>query len=243
MSPFRPDGPEPPLRCRRFAYGYALDGSEFPCYVVWPQRDGRSYVLLETATADTLVLDQNSFFRPLGMQHFYDSFALVSQICVRRDALVLFGLNDDELLPDLRITRAGVLRAEIGAHQEHVVDQDAHAADRKKVPAEVIQVASHEVDTDSDKDESIVATSDSEGSESASESEQNDPPSSLASDAEQYERTQASYTAVVVTLTTKRPLSGLSTTSSSVWSWFLNDGPLRDSPSLCKNVLTILTVC
>ena len=195
VSPFRPDGPEPPLRCRRFAYGYALDGSEFACYLVWPQRDGQSYVLLDTATTDTLVLDQ-SFFRPLGMQHFYDSFALVSQICVRSDALALFGLNDDELLPDLHITGAGVLRAGLGAHQEHLVNQDAQAADRKKVPAEVIQVASREVDTDSDKDESIVATSGSEGSESASESELNDPPSSLASDAEQYERMQASYAAV-----------------------------------------------
>ena len=194
-SPFRPDGPEPPLRCRRFAYGYALDGSEFPCYLVWPQRDGQSYVLLDTATADTLVLDQ-SFFRPLGMQHFYDSFALVSQICVRRDALTLFGLNDDELLPDLHITGAGVMRTGLGAHQEHLVNQDAQVADRKKVPAEVIQVASHEVDTDSDKAESIVATSASEGSESASDSEQNDPPSSLASDAEQYERMQASYVSV-----------------------------------------------
>jgi len=55
-------------------------------------------LLLDTSTADTLVFDQ-LFFRPLGMQHFYDSFALVSQICVRRDALALFGLNDDELLP------------------------------------------------------------------------------------------------------------------------------------------------
>ena len=63
-------------------------------------------------------------------------------------------------------TRAGVLRAELGAHQEHLVDQDAHAADRKKVPAAVIQVASHEVDTDSGKDESIIATSDSEESDS-----------------------------------------------------------------------------
>ena len=68
------------------------------------------YVLLDTATTDTLVLDQ-SFFCPSGMQHFYNSFALVSQICVRSDALVLFGLNDDELLPDLHITGAGVLRA------------------------------------------------------------------------------------------------------------------------------------
>ena len=92
VSPFRPEGPAPPLRCRRFAYGYALDGSECPCYLVWPQRDGQSYTLLDTSTADTLVLDQN-FFRPLGMQHFYDSFALVSQICVRREALALFGLG------------------------------------------------------------------------------------------------------------------------------------------------------
>ena len=58
------------------------------------------------------------------------------------------------------------------------------------------QLAAHEIDTDSDKDESIVVTSDSDGSESASDSEQNDPPSSLASDAEQYERMQASYVAV-----------------------------------------------
>ena len=195
VSPFRPDGPEPPLRCRRFAYGYALDGSEFPCFLVWPQRDGQSYILLDTSTADTLVLDQ-SFFRPLGMQHFYDSFALVSQICVRRDALTLFGLNDDELLPDLHITGAGVLRTGLGAHQEHRVNHDAQAADRTKVLAEVIQVAAHEVDSDSDKAESVVATSGSEGSESASDSEHNDPPSSLASDAEQYERMQASYVAV-----------------------------------------------
>ena len=67
--------------------------------------------------------------------------------------MVLFDLNDDELLPDLHITGAGVLRAGLGAHQQHLVNQDAQAADRKKVPAKVFQVASHEVDTDSDKDE------------------------------------------------------------------------------------------
>ena len=162
---------------------------------MWPERDEQSYVLLDTATADTLVLDDESFFRPLGMQHFYDSFALDSQICVRRDALELFGLHDDELLPDLHITRAGVLRPELRAHREHAVDQDAHTADRNKVPAAVLQVAPHEVATDSDKDESI-ATTDSEDSDSTSESEQNDLPSSLASDSEQYERMQAAYSAV-----------------------------------------------
>ena len=108
---------------------------------MWPQREEQLYVLLDTATNDTLLLDERSSFRPLGMQHFYDSFALASQICIRSDALVLFGLREDELLPDLHITKAGVLRAELGAHPEHLVDHNAQEADRNKVPAAVINVA------------------------------------------------------------------------------------------------------
>ena len=162
VSPFRPEGPEPPLRCRRFAYGYALDGSECPSYLVWPQRDGQSYTLLDTSTADTLALNHN-FFRPLGMQHFYDSFALVFQICVRREALNLFGLREDELLPDLHITRDGVLRIGLGAHQEHRVNHVARATDRTKVSADVIQLAAHEVDPAPEQAVSDGDTSDSEG--------------------------------------------------------------------------------
>ena len=132
VSPFRPVGPEPPLRCRRYAYGYALDGSECPSYLVWLQRDGQSYTLLDTSTTDSLALNHD-FFRPLGMQHFYDFFALESQISVRREALTLFGLREDELLPDLHITRDGVLRIGLGAHQEHRVNHVARATDRAKV--------------------------------------------------------------------------------------------------------------
>ena len=89
-----------------------------------------------------------------------------------------------------------MLRIGLGAHQEHRVNHEARAADRTKVSAEVIQLAAHEVDPEPDKAESDGGTSDSEGSESASDSEQNDPPSSLAADAEQYELMQASYVAV-----------------------------------------------
>ena len=52
------------------------------------------------------------------------------------------------------------------------------------------------MDPEPTKAESEGGTSDSDGSESASDSEQNDPPSSLAADAEQYELMQASYGAV-----------------------------------------------
>ena len=46
------------------------------------------------------------------------------------------------------------------------------------------------------KAESEGGMSDSDGSESVSDSELNDPPSSLAADAEQYELMQTSYGAV-----------------------------------------------
>ena len=103
----------------------------------------------------------------------------VSNTSVRRDALALFGLREDELLPDPHITGAGVLRIQLGAHHEHRANHEPRATDRTKVPAGVIQVAACEMDAVSNKAESGAATSDSEDSDSTSDSEQNDPPSPL----------------------------------------------------------------
>eukprot|EP00434_Breviolum_minutum_P035518 symbB.v1.2.031444.t1/scaffold3650.1/size52688/8 len=185
----------------------ALDGSECPSYLVWLERDGQSYTLLDTSTTDTLPLNHD-FFRPLGMEHFYDSFALVSQISVRREALHLFGLREDELLPDLHITTNAVLRIGLGAHQEHRVNHVARATDRSKVSADVIQLAAHEEDPAPEQVMSEGDASDSDGSESASDSEQNDPPSSLVADAEQYELMQIAYAAVGKDFTGNEDLIG-----------------------------------
>lgn len=57
-------------------------------------------------------------------------------------------------------------------------------------------MAAHENDTSPDQPMSDGEASDSDGSESASDSEQNDPPSSLVADAEQYELMQKAYLAV-----------------------------------------------
>ena len=75
------------------------------------------------------------------------------------------------------------------------VNHLARATDRTKVSAEVIQLAAHEEDPAPEQAMSGDA-SDSDGSESASDSEQNDPPSSLVADAEQYELMQIAYAAV-----------------------------------------------
>ena len=83
-----------------------------------------------------------------------------------------------------------------------------------KSPAAVIQLASHEEDSAPPQDMSEGDASDSDGSESASDSEQNDPPSSLVADAEQYELMQRAYAAVGTDFTGKDDLMGLSTASS-----------------------------
>ena len=72
--------------------------SELPCLA------SKGYVLLDTSTNDMLPLNQE-FFRTFGMEHFHDSFAPESG-----EALRLFGLREDELMPDLHTTRDGVLR-------------------------------------------------------------------------------------------------------------------------------------
>ena len=77
----------------------------------------------------------------------------------RRDALALFGLREDKLLPDLHLTGAGVPRIQLDAHHEHRANQEARATDQTKVPAGVVQVAAHEMDADSNEAESGEATS------------------------------------------------------------------------------------
>ena len=155
----------------------------------------------------------------------------------------MFGLREDELLPDLHITREGVLRIGLGAHQEHQVNHEARAADRTKVSAEVIQLAAHEVEPEPPKAESEGGTSDSDGSESVSDSEQNYPPSSLAADAEQYELMQTSYGAVDKDFHDQEDFIGSEYGKlQRDWSWFLRDGPWRGCLFLYKNVWTTLTV-
>ena len=97
------------------------------------------------------------------MKHFFHSFVLESQISVRREALHLFGLQEDELMSNLHITR-DELHIRLDAHQEHQVNHVARTTDRTKVSAAVIQLTSDEEDTTSRQDMSKGDISDSDGS-------------------------------------------------------------------------------
>ena len=104
------------------------------------------------------------------------------------------------------------------------VNHVARATDRTKVSADEIQLAAHEVDTAPEQAVSDGDASDFERSESASDSDQNDPLSSLVADAEQYELMQIAYAAVGKDFTGQRISLGRSTESSRNRRWFQRDG-------------------
>ena len=99
-----------PLHGLRFVYGYSLDGSDFPCYLVWPWRtDSNSFFLLESQSRRYVALDQAGFLHPLGLRHFYDGFSLRAGISIRSAALAAFDLPEDELSNDLIVSQAAVM--------------------------------------------------------------------------------------------------------------------------------------
>ena len=149
-TPMAPMGGKTPLHGRRFVYGYSLDGSDFPCYLVWPWRtENNSFFLLESQTHRYVALDQAGFLHPLGLRHFYDGFSLRAEISIRSAALVAFDLHEDELSSDLFFSQAAVVDRGWADHQELPVDQNAPEADRRNVPEEVISVSDSEVDRES----------------------------------------------------------------------------------------------
>ena len=84
-------------RCR-YAYGYALDGSEIPVYLVMPYRtEFGSFYLLDCATGQYFDLRDTLSIEPIGIEHFYKSFGLQLDRDNKRDLIgastIAFGLD------------------------------------------------------------------------------------------------------------------------------------------------------
>ena len=106
-TPLAPEQGKTPLHGRRFVYGYSLDGSDFPCYLLWPLRtQAGSYCLLESQTRRFVDLEHAVFLHPLGLRHFYDAFSLRAEVSIRSAALAAFQLQEEDLSSDLVLSVA-----------------------------------------------------------------------------------------------------------------------------------------
>ena len=92
---------ESPLRSR-YVYGYGVDGSDRPSYLLWPRRgsDGHFW-LIEPKTGDFFDPAKATFIASLGMEHFFDAFALEHKRDIRVDAAMALELDSEDILPNL----------------------------------------------------------------------------------------------------------------------------------------------
>ena len=190
-TPLAPDTGKTPLHGRRFVYGYSLDGSDFPCYLLWPLRTrAGSFCLLESQTRRYVDLEQAGFLHPLGLRHFYDGFSLRAEVCIRSSALAAFQLQEEDVSSDLVLSQDAVVAKGWADHQEQPVDQTAPEADRRNVPDEVISVSDSEVDHDSTNG---GGSSHASGSSTSSEEESSESEPAMSEVSVQYSMLEHAY--------------------------------------------------
>ena len=64
----------------RYVIGYAMDGSDLPCYILWPARTAeQSFWCIDAWKGDWVRMDKCSYMAPLGIEHFFDAFCFEPQ--------------------------------------------------------------------------------------------------------------------------------------------------------------------
>ena len=152
-----------------------------------------SFCLLESQTQRYVDIEHAGFLHPLGLRHFYDGFSLRAEVSIRLSALEAFQLQEEEVSPDLVLSRAAVAARGWGGHQEQPVDQNAPEADRRNVRDDVISVSDSEVDQESSLGEESSYASGSFASD-GEDSSDSEPAMSEVSD--QYSMLEHAYQSV-----------------------------------------------
>ena len=64
----------------RYVFGYAMEGSDLPCYIVWPTRTAEQFLwCIDAWKGDWVRLDKCGYMAPMGIEHFFDAFCLDPQ--------------------------------------------------------------------------------------------------------------------------------------------------------------------
>ena len=64
----------------RYVFGYAMEGSDLPCYILWPIRTSeQSFWCIDAWKGDWVRLDKCAYMAPLGIEHFFHAFCFDPQ--------------------------------------------------------------------------------------------------------------------------------------------------------------------
>ena len=88
----------------RYVFGYAMDGSDLPCYILWPTRTAeQSFWCIDAWKGDWVRLDKCSYMAPLGVEHFFDAFCFDPQRLWRAAACQALGIPSCHVSEDAHL--------------------------------------------------------------------------------------------------------------------------------------------
>ena len=88
----------------RYVFGYAMDGSDLPCYILWPTRTvEQSFWCIDAWKGDWVGLDKCSYMAPVGVEHFFDAFCFDPQRPWRAAACQALGIPSSHVSEDTHL--------------------------------------------------------------------------------------------------------------------------------------------
>ena len=88
----------------RYVFGYGMDGSDLPCYILWPTRTvEQSFWCIDAWKGDWVRLDKCSYMAPVGIEHFFDSFCFDPQRPWRAAACQALGIPSCRVSEDTHL--------------------------------------------------------------------------------------------------------------------------------------------
>ena len=88
----------------RYVFGYGMDGSDLPCYILWPTRTvEQSFCCIDAWKGDWVRLDKCSYMAPVGIEHFFDAFCFDPQRPWRAAACQALGIPSCRVSEDTHL--------------------------------------------------------------------------------------------------------------------------------------------
>ena len=97
-----------PYRCK-YVYGYAVDGSDRPSYLLWPRRgaDGHFW-LVDPMLGNYFDPYEADFLESIGLEHFFDAFALVHKRSIREAAAEALEIPLEDIQDNLVVKQSSL---------------------------------------------------------------------------------------------------------------------------------------
>ena len=180
-------------RCR-YVFGYSLDDSDKPVFLIWPERtENNGFWLLDVDRNQYHNLCQVLSIRNLGLEHFYAAFGLGCSRNLRTSSARAFGISEDNISEDCSVPSgiANRLRP-----LTHGTPCEAHIQKKAKIDPQEVEVQPVEEEIE-ESSQNCSDSEDSSSSQSTSTVEAEDIESDLENLEEHYYSDLRQYTAVL----------------------------------------------